>query len=253
MYSLIIVEDERSERECLIRIVPWKEMGFVVDGVFRNGSECLEYLKSNTPDVILTDIKMAKMNGLDIASYVAEKNLQIQIVFMSAYKEFEYAQKAVEYGVFYYLVKPFPLPQLKEIFGKVRKKLDDQREKNGATGKGSDHNQHNTKYGKSIVRVMNYIEEHYNEDLSLNTISEKLFLNPGYVSRKLKEQTGKNYTDIVAEMRINRAVWLLENTDLYVYEIAEQVGYQNLKYFYRIFKKVTGKVPNDYREGPYDE
>lgn len=248
MYSLVIVEDERAERESLIRIVPWNRLGFSVDGVFRNGGACLEYLRSNTPDVILTDIRMANQNGLDIARYVAEKHLQIQIVFMSAYKEFEYAQKAVEYGVFYYLVKPFSLPQLRDIFEKVRKKLDESPERDGAAGLSQ-----TTKYGRSIGRVMNYIEEHYREDLSLNAISEKLSLNPGYISRMLKEQTGKNYTDIIMGIRIDRAVWLLQNTELYVYEIAERVGYQNLKYFYRVFKKVTGKTPNDYRDEKHEK
>lgn len=85
----------------------------------------------------------------------------------------------------------------------------------------------------------------------MTTISQELYLNSGYISRMLKEQTGKNFTDILAEIRVEKAVWLLENTDLYVYEIAAEVGYQNLKYFYQIFKKITGKTPNDYR-GEYE-
>lgn len=246
MYALVIVEDEKMEREALVRIVPWNELGFRVSGIFRDGKECLEYLQKNTPDVILTDIKMTSVSGIDIAQYVTERELPTQIVFMSGHKEFEYAQKAVEFGVVHYLVKPMPLPRIKEVFQGVRKKLDGKRTE---VSFASPVAESNTKYGKSIDRVMQYIRQHYNEDISLNTIAEKLYLNPGYVSRMLKEKTGKNYTDIVAGIRIERAVWLLENTNMYVYEIAEQVGYQNLKYFYRIFNKITGKAPNDYREG----
>lgn len=249
MYSLVIVEDERAERDALVRIVPWKDLGFTVEKVFRDGCECLDYLETAIPDVILSDIKMAQNSGLDIAQYVRGKGYHTLIVFMSGYKEFEYAQKAVEYGVFHYMLKPIALPKLREVFERVRKKLD---EHNQAAAKKNTEVQRkggkNAKYGKSIDRVMAYIEEHYNEDLSLTTISEKLFLNAGYVSRMLKEHTGKNYTEIIAEIRIQRAVWLLENTNMYVYEVAEEVGYQNLKYFYRIFKKVTGRAPNDYRE-----
>lgn len=94
---------------------------------------------------------------------------------------------------------------------------------------------------------MAYIKEHYCEDITLSDIAENVYLNPIYISRLIKEQTGKNYTDLLMELRIERAVVLLKTTQLYVYEIADKVGYRNTKYFYKVFKKVTGKSPNDYR------
>lgn len=99
-----------------------------------------------------------------------------------------------------------------------------------------------------IENVMEYIHQHYCEDITLSEIAEHVFLNPIYISRLIKEQTGKNYTDLLMELRIQKAVTLLKTTNLYVYEIAEMVGYHNLKYFYKVFKKVKGKSPNDYRE-----
>ena len=244
LYSLLIVEDERMEREALTTIVPWKELGFRVVGAVRDGVECLEYLKSNAPDVILTDIRMTRMSGIELARFVREQGLDTQVVFMSGHKEFEYAQQAMELGVSYYLLKPLPLPKVREVFTQLRQKLDRRNHREGVPA---------TKYSRSVERVLQYIREHFNEDLTLNTIAEKLFLNPGYISRTVKEQTGKNCTDIIAEFRIQRAVWLLENTGLYVYEVAEQVGYKNLKYFYRIFKKYTGKAPKDYRGDWHEE
>ena len=98
-----------------------------------------------------------------------------------------------------------------------------------------------------IEAVMNYIQAHFCEDITLTDIANAVFLNPIYISRLIKEQTGKNYTDLLMEMRIGKAVSMLKNTDLYVYEIAEKTGYHNLKYFYKVFKKVTGGSPNDYR------
>lgn len=211
----------------------------------------MEYLRLSVPDVILTDIKMSKNSGLDIARYVLEHQIHTQIVFMSAYREFDYAQKAIEYGVVHYLVKPVPLPRIREVFQCIRQKLDERSVQEGASlgepGKETQKQHKLSKAEKSKNRVLNYIQEHYKEDLNLTTISQELYLNSGYISRMLKEQTGKNFTDILAEIRVEKAVWLLENTDLYVYEIAAEVGYQNLKYFYQIFKKITGKTPNDYR------
>ena len=95
--------------------------------------------------------------------------------------------------------------------------------------------------------LMEYLRLHYSEDITLNTVAEAVFLNPVYISRLIKEQTGRNYTELVMEMRVEQAVELLEHSDMYVYEIAEKVGYNNLKYFYKVFRKVKGKSPSDYR------
>lgn len=404
MYSLIIAEDEQTTRRGLVNMVKWNELGFQVDGEFSDGQELLEYLKNNIPDVILTDIKMSRVSGLDIARFVFEKNLPAQVVFLSGYKDFEYAQSAMEYRVLHYLVKPVSLPKLREVFGSICKKLDQQNEVQNSLMHQFDHykklinyqkqqfvsdiwigeinseelvnerlklldmkndqeqrllltrfiiknemsapkflleyglaelqerilfmlencdsgieyyavewektannkvlsvlgifwkknesidiqriqeklqeqvynltmltselvilremyspmellsvREHLTKNGGieassgGIELVMEYIKEHYCEDITLSEIAEKVYLNSVYISRLIKEQTGKNYTDLLMELRINKAVTLLKTTDLYVYEIAEKVGYHNLKYFYKVFKKVSRKSPNDYR------
>ena len=406
MYSLVIAEDELMTRRGLVNMVKWQEIGFQVDGEFSDGEELLLYLKTNMPDVILTDIKMSKVSGLEIARFVAEQNLPVQVVFLSGYKDFEYAQSAVEYRVLHYLVKPISIPKLKEIFTGIREKLDQQNALQNAMLNRVDHYQKLINYqkqqfvleawnggmadiqdgkvrlsmlepgtkegnpvflvrlllkndsaytgfladyglqelqdqmtdilqnldedveyypikweepkagrilsglgvfwgkkaqvppmwkmkdvlqkkcyelmkvqaelvvlkemksalellnmpkegtlqpepekgsGSGIENVMSYLQEHFCEDITLTDIAEQVFLNPIYISRLIKEQTGKNYTDFLEELRIGKAVSLLKNTDLYVYEIAERVGYHNLKYFYKVFKKATGASPNDYR------
>lgn len=99
MYSLVIAEDELTTRRGLVHMVKWNEIGFQVNAEFSDGQELLAYLKTSMPDVILTDIKMSRVSGLDIARFAAEQNLPVQIVFLSGYKDFEYAQSAVEYHV----------------------------------------------------------------------------------------------------------------------------------------------------------
>lgn len=520
MYSLVIAEDEFTTRRALVNMIRWNELGFQVEGEFSDGRELLDYLKSNVPDVILTDIKMTQVGGLEIARLVAEQKLPIQVVFLSGHKEFSYAQEAVEYHVSHYLLKPIDLSRLRETFRSIKEKLDelsaresrlqDRRDhysrlvnyekqqfvtdayfgalnsrermearlklisaKAGGTGAvqqflvkivlvndekyreflagygqqelqeqivhileyfdrrleyypitfsdtkeeglcvlgvfweketcrpgiyqteeleksiydlmairanvvtfqkldsleelahcaekvgkseagsrliqdmdylqllqdqirllysylcqnnaeqgmeltgallnsclrggvafaqrqciytvtklldeiaGHDLMEWNELYGKcmnplpglqaeglkawmegcirqlfaymerrmdskndsSIEKVMEYLRMHYSEDITLNAVAEAVFLNPVYISRLIKERTGRNYTDLVMEMRVERAVELLEHTDQFVYEIAEEVGYNNLKYFYKVFRKVKGKSPSDYRPG----
>lgn len=260
MYSLVIAEDELMTRRGLVDMIKWHEMGFAVDGEFSDGQELLDYLKGSMPDVILTDIKMSRVSGVDIARYVAEQNLPIQIVFLSGYKDFEFAQSAVEYRVFRYLVKPVSIPKLREVFLSLKESLDRRNatlcqpssgepvpcagspdETEGKTEAACEQN------ATAIEAVMKFIRQRFCEEISLSDIAEEVFLNPIYISRLIKEQTGKNYTELLTEMRIGKAVELLEQTNLYVYEIADRVGYHNLKYFYKVFKKATGSSPNDYR------
>ena len=129
MYSLIIAEDEYITRNNLVNKVPWNELGFRVDAQFSDGKEVLEYLKNNTPDVILTDIKMTSVDGTEVARFVAQHKLPIKVVFLSGYRDFSYAQEAVEYQVVHYILKPVVIYKLKEVFQSLREKMDEQRAK----------------------------------------------------------------------------------------------------------------------------
>ena len=381
MYSLVIAEDELTTRWGLVNMVKWNELGFQVDGEFSDGQEVLAYLESHQPDVILTDIKMNHVSGLDIAKFVADRQLPVQVVLLSGYREFSYAQSAVEYHVLHYLLKPVSVPKLRDVFCEIREKLDAQEASQNAmlnreehyetlldvapnqperllltrvtvqrsgflsdcgvqelqeeiirilhgldarlefypinwerAGNGfpmtllgvfwekaaSDRNtplpvwklkeqlereserltglqvsltliksmnnpaelaespveidasvplaaSEGSKMPESIEQVMNYILQHYCEDITLNDVASAVYLNPIYISRLIKEQTGKGFSEWLMEMRIKKAVSQLKHTDRYVYQIAEDVGYPNLKYFYKVFKRTTGKSPNDYR------
>lgn len=110
MYSLVIAEDELATRRGLVNMIKWDELGFQVDGVFSDGKDVIEYLSNHNPDVILTDIQMCQVTGVEVARFVAEQNLPVQVVFLTAYREFTFAQFAVEYHVAHYLLKPFPSP-----------------------------------------------------------------------------------------------------------------------------------------------
>ncbi len=514
MYSLIIAEDEYITRNNLVNKIQWDELGFHVDAKFSDGKEVLEYLKNNTPDVILTDIKMTNVDGIEVARFVAQHKLPVKVIFLSGYRDFSYAQEAVEYQVVHYIMKPIVISKLKEVFRELRKKMDEQHAKeqritgeynyivnyekqqfvldayfgalrhseklekrlsllgahsvnstvhfvkiiirneqqyqefiecfgetefreqmvniletldknmefypvtwgvqeeknpfllgvlwendrenndqitanviesaikelmpvtahcavlysmssprklvNCAERFASDENfdelmkdvnylsmikeqnmllasylmQNDRERGMDIAgalvqnflkggivytqqqciytvikllegvknvdslvwnqmsiscidqnifsitepallknwlrqriglifdfmgskfeprketrlkAILNYIHLHYTEDISLYSLAENVFLNPSYVSRLVKERTGKNYTEIITELRIEKAEELLKNTDMYIYEIAEQVGYNNLNYFYKSFRKIKGRNPGDYR------
>lgn len=124
MYKLIIADDERRIRQGLKNIVDWEGLGFQVVDVFSDGQEVIEYLEYVIPDVILTDIKMSYVSGLEVARYVFDHKLPCKVVLVSGYQEFELAVQAMKYGVEDYLLKPTDVMNIEETFGKIRQRLD---------------------------------------------------------------------------------------------------------------------------------
>lgn len=98
-------------------------------------------------------------------------------------------------------------------------------------------------------RLMNYMWENIDGDLSLSTLSDKLHLNPSYLSRRFKTLTGKNLTEAILELRVKKACELLKNTSLRISEIAPMVGYETAANFSKVFKKMMNMTPRDYRDG----
>ncbi|RTE11684.1 response regulator transcription factor [Paenibacillus whitsoniae] len=99
-----------------------------------------------------------------------------------------------------------------------------------------------------VENIKLYIENHFNKELTLEKISSLFFMNPSYCSYLFKEKTGINFIDYVNKTRIEKAKAMLKGSDAKVYKIAKDLGYDNAKYFFRVFKKVTGQTPEEYRQ-----
>ena len=124
MYNLVIADDEKNIREGLSRFVDWAELGFNVVMKCEDGDEVIDYINTMSVDVVLCDIRMSRKSGLDVAKYIFENSLNIKVILMSGYQEFEYAKKALEYNVVSYIVKPIELEEIKNKFTKVKNDLD---------------------------------------------------------------------------------------------------------------------------------
>lgn len=129
MYRLIIADDEKRIRQGLNNIVDWESLGFEVTELFSDGQDVIEYLDYMIPDVILTDIKMNHVSELDVAKYVFEHHLPCRVVLVSGYQEFELAVQGLKYGAEDYLLKPTDVDKLEETFRKIKRELDEAREK----------------------------------------------------------------------------------------------------------------------------
>lgn len=99
-----------------------------------------------------------------------------------------------------------------------------------------------------IYDIAAYLENHYAEDISLQDMAARFFLSREYISRRFKQEFGVNISDFLAGVRIEKAKLLLLNPQLRIAQVAEMVGYQDEKYFSKVFKKQEGQTPNEYRK-----
>ena len=124
MYSVAIADDEVCIREGLRDLVDWQKLGFSLTGAFEDGEELIPLLKRQPPDLLVTDIRMNRCSGLEIAKYIQEHELRTKVILISGYKEAELAMSAIRYGVKNYVLKPIDLDELTECIQSVRTKLD---------------------------------------------------------------------------------------------------------------------------------
>lgn len=126
MYKLLLVDDEEDVREGLLREMDWESCGFHVIGTAENGREAIDMMERYRPDVVVTDIQMPFMNGLQLAEWIRQAEPAMKIVILTGYDEFDYAQKAIRLNIDEYVLKPFSSQELSEVLSKVRLKMDEE-------------------------------------------------------------------------------------------------------------------------------
>lgn len=124
MFNLIVVDDDEVVRNGLQKFIDWESMGFHLVNCFEDGREAIHFLKNNQVDVVLTDIDMLDINGLELSRYIYENFPLIKTIIISGYKSFDYAQQAIEYNVQHYLIKPTDISDIRAVFEKVSEELE---------------------------------------------------------------------------------------------------------------------------------
>lgn len=244
MYKLLIVDDEDEIREGLIQYIPWKNYGFEVVGEAQNGIEALEKIKVNGADVVMCDIRMPQMSGLELARELYTSGSGITVVILSGYKDFEYAREAMQYNVKYYIIKSSKKSEFAEIFGRIKKNLDI----NLAAGITPDNTVIMDHNERILHTLKAYVAKNYT-NVSLESAAELVHMNPHYLSRYFKQHTGGNFSDYVNTIRMNKASELLRDPNANVAEVGIAVGYSSTKNFSDTFKRHMGVTPWAFRSG----
>ena len=241
MYSIMIVEDEYLVRQGIASLVNYEQFGMQVIAQAENGREAWQKFQENPADILLTDINMPQMNGLELAKLVRDQAPKCHIVFLTGYDDFDYARTAIKLGADDYLLKPFSKDDVEEMLAKVQTKLDKERKKAQI--------QNLVDQGQRSELEEAIHERLADSELSLKSLASQLGFSPSYLSVLIKKELGLPFQDYLIQERMKKAKLLLLTTDLKIYEIAEQVGFEDMNYFSQRFKQVVGLTPRQFKKG----
>lgn len=261
MHRVLIIDDEFMIREGLRLTIDWQSMDCIIAGEAEDGEEGLKLIKELKPDIIITDIRMPGLSGLDMISAIKKEKQSCKIIILTGYRDFEYAQQAIRLGAFRFLLKPSKEEEILDALRDAIKELDQKKSdekllSNYKTRMEEFYDISNNKketiedINKSsylVKKAINYMKENYSNNIGLQTVADKLYISTWYLSKLLKKETGSTFIDVLNNIRINESKRLLEDPKYKIYEICNIVGFADTAYFVKLFKKICGITPTDYR------
>ncbi|WP_325200809.1 response regulator transcription factor [Oscillibacter sp.] len=247
MLKVLVVEDEEMIRRGIVLAVDWAALDCVVVGEAANGLEALEAVERLAPSLIITDLKMPQMDGIEMLRRLRERGNNAYVIILTAYDSFTYAQSALRLGAVDFLLKPFHDGDLERAVTALRRRMG------SAAGDGeAERSFPGLKKGdksKYVLEAMDYIGEHYNDpNIGIGAIAQHLGLSEGHLSHTFKKETDYTLLNYLTRYRIHKAMELLRDCRVKVYEVAEQVGYRDITHFSATFKKLVGTSPSEYQD-----
>lgn len=232
MLKVIVLDDEIKIRNGITNLINGLE-GFKVLETFERAIEAIEYIENNCVDIIVTDIKMPEISGLEFIERILDTSNEVYTIILSGYSDFNYAKKAIELGIYRYLTKPTDIKELINTLEGIKREVEKEESKEVDN--------------LIISKVILYIEENYSNKITLQSIADKVFISPSYLSRLFKKHMGINLNEYILEYRMEKAKNYLKQARYNINEVANLVGYKDTKYFSSSFKKIIGLTPIEYR------
>ena len=244
MYRLLIADDEITIRSGLTRMIDWNTIGFEIAANLEDGKDVISYVEDHEIDVIFTDVEMFEVSGIEVAKWVAENRPDIIVVMISGYKEFDYVKGALSFGVFDYILKPIDPDEIVKVFTRVRNKLDGSGRKKKAISNEEPAALPTPE--KCVEKAQEYIREHISEELTVEGIAQSVFMSRSYFAKEFRRCTGDSVMDYIIRKRMELAIEMMREGETSQKKISERVGYGDIKYFQRSFKKHTGYTVKEY-------
>lgn len=257
-YGVVVVEDEYWIRKLICSYLPAEDDGIILLGEASDGFEALSLCRRVRPRILITDIKMPEMNGLELMETIRDELPEIQIIFISGYESFEYAHRALRGGAVDYLLKPIEKQAVRDTLFNAVRHLED------LAGRRRKIHVLETKLrmlerilrpseepanirDQRIKRAVLFIRNNYDRDISLEEAASEAAMSPNYFSECFKKTIGIGFSDYVTARRLRKAAELLRDPKLKISQVARMSGFSDPHYFSRIFKKSTGYNPGQCR------
>ncbi len=259
MYKVYIADDSILVRKELVLTTPWEKLNCNVVGEAGNGETALEEILTLQPNIVITDIRMPKRDGLELIKELKARGFHGEFVVISAYSEFEYALSAIKLEVNDYILKPIADQELMETIKKIIDRIQERRNSDIINNKFKDTLEiedikanlleYYADKNLSIYlrNAIEYIQLHYMEDLTIKDVANKLFISESYLTKLFKQEINITFIEYLTQVRIRKSIELMKESNSPIYIISEQVGYKDYRYFSRVFKKMIGLSPKKYQ------
>ncbi len=246
MRTLILVEDEPEIRQGMLCSIPWAEIGFEVTGDFGDGEAAKKWLKSNHVDVVVADIMMPVCSGIELAEFLWREKRMETVVFYSAYRDFQFAQDGMKFGVKRYITKDMGYHEIVDVFRQVKADLDTEFHQDDR-GAGSDSGEKEPDDADIVMgNLMRYLKHNY-KTATLQTAADVVHMNSNYLSTYVKKHANRNFKTILMEIRMDKARELLNDPSYRIADIRNLVGYTDGRIFSKCFRSVYHMTPGEYR------
>ena len=242
MHSVVLIEDEYWTLRGLLATFPWEEHNMEVLQSYTDSTAALEFILQSRPDIVITDIEMPGMSGIELVTQIRNHGINSKVVILSAYSNFNYAQELIKQGIFEYCLKPLNRQNAESILSRLQASLENYATTTVSVPKNDDVLTNNTRFNKLVA----YVNENYSEKLILNELCQTFGLNPDYCNKLFLQHFSCNYSNYLKTLRMEKASQLLQQ-DLTIAEVASQTGYPDYFYFIKVFKKHFGITPYQYK------
>lgn len=237
--KIMIVDDEKLAADALAESLDWKGVGFEEVCVCYDAKQAWAILKERSIDLLLCDIEMPFMGGLDLQKKIVDAQLSTRTILLTCHADFSYARQALRLGVTDYLLKPVGEEELKDVVGRTMEEI--------RPVKSGKRLELSSALPSALQDACTYIEEHLDEEIGRDDVAGAVFLNPDYLNRIFKKELNMSLSHFILEKKMQQACRLLCETTLSVSEIAEKVGYTNFSAFSYAFRRSIGCSPTGFR------
>ena len=273
MYRVLLADDEQIERMALARRLMRRFGDSLQISEATDGKEAVELYQKEHSQIIIMDISMPELNGVEAAEQIRSMDEDCVIVFLTAYDEFSYAKRAIVIRALDYLLKPCDEEELAAVMEEAMRLTDKAvHNKENPTGNRAEMTEaekeaekrreqwpwnpdaeapkdpETERMNQVVEKIRTYIRENYMNEISMQDAARQFNYSDAYFCKLFKQCFDQNFTSYLTNFRINEAKRLLKDKNISIKDAGMKVGYYDSNYFAKVFKRVTGMIPSEYRE-----